>query len=112
MATTTRKRKRGIRDIKISFSNEKDQDAKPPISAAKVRQFVTEIQAIKVAEMENCEQDCGGAVRGVKALAAEFGQAVNCRYTCKWFYSEGGGWQKECYFKCAGSGLTIEGTAG
>jgi len=103
-------------DIRISFANKKDKGAKPSVSAAKVRKLLTEIQALGadngVAEAQACTtESCGGVVKGVKGIAAELGVTLTCRYTCIWFYSQLGGWQKECYFKCNdGKGLTIEGT--
>jgi hypothetical protein len=117
MATTKRKAKRpgrtGKRDVRISFLS-KNPDAKPPISAAKARQLVTEIQAISGGKGEAAEgctgEGCGQVVQGVKSLVSQLGISVSCRYTCKWFYSVGGGWQNECYFVCNGGGLSIEGT--
>jgi len=56
-------------------------------------------------------ESCRQVVKGVKALYAKLlGEQLSCKYTCKWFYSQGGGWQKECYFRCSGKGVTMEGT--
>jgi hypothetical protein len=117
MASTTRKTKRpapaGRRDVRVSFLS-KNPRVKPPISAAKARQLVTEIQGVMGAAQlqEGCTaESCAEVVRDVKRIAAAFDVTLTCRYTCKWFWSAGGGWQKECYFKCNdGNGLTIEGT--
>jgi hypothetical protein len=56
--------------------------------------------------------NCGDAARGVKDLAGRLGVSVACKGTCKWFYSKQGGWQKECYVRCSGPGITIECTVG
>jgi hypothetical protein len=102
-------------NIRLSFLNEKNLRAKPSISAAKAQRLVSEIEAISGggAAAESCTtESCGQVVKGVKLLAAKFDVTLTCRYTCKWFYSTGGGWQKECYFKCNDKdrGITLEGT--
>jgi hypothetical protein len=99
-------------EIRISFLSKKSPRAKPSISAVKARQLLTALnKRTGVVEAQACTAaNCGGVVKGVKAVAAEFGVTLTCRYTCKWFYSEGGGWRKECYFKCKDGNLTVEGT--
>ena len=119
MASSARKSKQAKRaarlHVRISFSS-KNPRAKPTISAQEARRLVTEIEDFGrtgVAEAQACTIDsCREKVRGVKAIAAKFGRTLSCKYACKWFYSKGGGWQKECYFVCNdGKGVTLEGTA-
>ena len=122
MATTrTRKTKRkgsaARHNVTITFLDKKNPRGKPSISSAKTRQLLTEIEAFSeregTAQTQGCTTEgCGGVVRGVKGIAADFGVALSCSYSCRWFYSTGGGWQKECYFRCHDSSrrITIEGT--
>jgi hypothetical protein len=106
------------RHITISFSDKKNLRAKPSISSAKARQFLTKVQALDerngTAPTQACTSDgCGGVVKGVKSIATDvFGVDLTCSYGCRWFYSIGGGWQKECYFRCHDSSrqITVEGT--
>jgi len=121
MKPTTRKmgkqsRRTGKRDVRISFLN-RNPRAQPSISPAQARQLVKRIQGIKIngrkgVELAACTSDsCGRVVQRVKSIYGSLtSSTLGCKYTCKWFYSKAGGWQKECYFKCSDGGLTIEGT--
>jgi hypothetical protein len=101
-------------DVRLSFLDKKNPDTKPSISDEKARQLLDAIEALDgdevVASQACTNESCGQVVKGVKRLAAEFDVTLSCRYTCIWTYSKLGGWQRECYFRCSGKGITLEGT--
>jgi hypothetical protein len=100
--------------LKLSFRDDKNPNAKPPMSEAEARRLVTAIdegkwrEGVVVAEQGCTYEGCGQKVEGLKGLIASFGVSVACRYSCEWFYSQGGGWQHVCYANCSGKGVSIE----
>jgi hypothetical protein len=98
-------------NIKISFSTTNPSD-KPPISTAKARQLVKKIEAIAGRKVVTADSKCDEAVCAqiAELIGRSLDQFAVCTHSCQWFYSKGGGWRLECYFRCKGQYLTAEGT--
>jgi hypothetical protein len=112
MTERTHKTKRPAH-VTLSFRDEKNLDAKPPISDAEARRLLTAIEAGDWAKGVPEETDCtlagcGLKTAGLKQLINLSGITVSCRYSCEWFYSKGGGWEHVCYANCQGGGLQME----
>jgi len=99
-------------NVKISFST-KNPSAKPPISAAKARQLVRKIEAISARKSVTADSTCdeGTCAQITETIRQTLEASARCTHSCQWFYSTGGGWRLECYFRCNGQYLTVEGTA-
>jgi hypothetical protein len=113
MTERTYKTKRPA-EVRLFFRDEKSPDAKPSISSADVRRFVTAIESGEwregVAEEAGCTYEgCGISTGRFKGLVlASLGVNVSCSYSCEWFYSKGGGWEHVCYANCQGQGVRLE----
>jgi hypothetical protein len=100
--------------VRLAFQDEKSPNAKPALSEDEALRLVTAIEEGKWCEGVFVEEEactygaCGAKVDGFKQLVAQFGYSINCRYSCEWFYSKGGGWEHVCYANCTGGGLSIE----
>lgn len=109
-------------DVRLSFLDENDPEAKPPLSEEEAQRLIDAIESglhemsasseVAMIPADCTYENCGKAAAAAREIAAAFDVKVSCHWTCMWTWSRLGGWKHECYFRCSSSGgMTIEGTA-